>query len=83
MKNEFVSPPNSKPKYMNDLSDSNLPLKGVDIARILRICRSTAYQLIRRNEITTDHVWKSVRVKYLTLIISLTNLDTQIVKSKT
>lgn len=38
-------------------------LRGRDVARILNISRSQAYQLIQRKEIPAVHIGRSVRVQ--------------------
>ena len=46
-----------------DLMKSNQLLKGKDVAHILNVSQSFAYQLMRREEIQTVRMGRSVRVR--------------------
>jgi excisionase family DNA binding protein len=45
------------------LSETGRLLKAIEIAKILQISRSTAYQMMLRNDIPTVHIGKAVRVR--------------------
>lgn len=63
---EFRTTP-TVPERSKATLEANLPtgrlLKANEIAKILQISRSTAYQMMLRNDIPTVHIGKAVRVR--------------------
>ena len=48
---------------MDTTNDYPVLLKAVDVARVLSISRSMAYQLMQRNEIPTVRIGRATRVR--------------------
>jgi len=48
---------------INQMKTDTVLLKAVDVARMLSISRSMAYQLMQRNEIPTVRIGRATRVR--------------------
>jgi excisionase family DNA binding protein len=65
-KQEFQSrstPPVKDTIPVQAFPESGKLLKATEIAKILQVSRSTAYQMMLRNDIPTVHIGKAVRVR--------------------